>query len=86
MITTNENIDKALLISVIEGYVFMNTKIFTCLGIMMHLIVKHCVDKNLDLPNNFIDEKCINHAAKWDGRQGGLFSLIEWVIDAYNHC
>ncbi len=59
MITTNKNIDKALLISVIEGYVFMNTKIFTCLGIMMHLMVKHCVDKNHDLPNNFIDENVL---------------------------
>jgi hypothetical protein len=41
LIKTNEHIDKALLISVIEHYFFKNTEIFTRLGIMMHLMVMH---------------------------------------------
>ena len=37
LIKMNKHINKVLLISVIEHYVFKNTKIFTRLGIIMHL-------------------------------------------------
>ena len=85
LIKTNEHIDKALLISVIEHYVFKNTEIFTRLGIMMHLMVMHCVDDNLELPDNFIDHKFIDQVTKWDGWRGQLFPLVAWVIEGYNH-
>jgi hypothetical protein len=85
LIKTNEHIDKALLISVIEGYVFKNTEICTRLGIMMHLMVMHCIDDNLELPDNFIDHKFIEQVTKWDGWRGQLFLLVAWVIEGYNH-
>ena len=50
----------------------------------MHLSVMHCLNENLELPNNFIDQDFIAHAAKWDGWQGQLFPLVVWVVNEYN--
>lgn len=83
-IKANEHIEKALLIRVIDEYVMKNSELFTRLGIMMHLIVMHCVNENLELPHNFTEEIFIAQAANWHGWRGPLHPLVEWVINEYN--
>jgi hypothetical protein len=84
LIKTRENINKKILIQVIEQFVLNNSELFMHLGFIMHLIIMRCVEESHTLPNNVCGHDFIvAQAANWHGWQKPLHQLVNWAIEQY---